>query len=90
MVFLELRREPGVCSRVTAGVVIKNFCFFSDVRIPVWLQWTPQEPKQAWQDNTEASGVEAGDRGSLSSWKSDIGIPIHFQKESGIVTFSSN
>ena len=28
------------------------------------------------------SGGEAGDRGSLSSWHSDIGIPIHFQEES--------
>ena len=41
----------------------------------------------AWQDNPDASGGEAGDRGSLSSLNSDIGIPIHFQKESGIVTF---
>ena len=39
----------------------------------------------AWQDNTDASGGEAGDRVSLSSWHSDIGIPIHFQEESGIV-----
>ena len=30
MVFLELRREPGVHSRVTARVPINNFCFFSD------------------------------------------------------------
>ena len=37
----------------------------------------------------DASGVEAGDKGSLSSCKSDIGIPIHFQKESGIVTFEA-
>ena len=37
----------------------------------------------------DASGSEAGDRNSLSSWNSDIGIPIHFQKESGIVTFFS-
>ena len=43
----------------------------------------------AWQDNMEASGGEAADQGSLSSWNSDIGIPIHFQKESGIVIFSS-
>ena len=35
----------------------------------------------------DAFGDEAGDQGSLSSWNSDIGIPIHFQKESGIVTF---
>ena len=41
----------------------------------------------AWQDNTDASGGEGGDRGSLHSWKSDIWIPIHFQKESGIITF---
>ena len=27
MVFLELRREPGVHSRVMAGVAINNFCF---------------------------------------------------------------
>ena len=37
----------------------------------------------------DASGGEAGDRGSLSSLHSDIGIPIHFQEESDIVTFSS-
>ena len=35
----------------------------------------------------DASGGDAGDRGSLSSWNSDIGIPIYFQNESGIVTF---
>ena len=35
----------------------------------------------------DAYGGEAGDQGSLSSYNSDIGIPIHFQKESGIVTF---
>ena len=40
-----------------------------------------------WQDNKDTSGGEAGNRGSLSSWHSDIGIPIHFQEESGIDTF---
>ena len=34
----------------------------------------------------DASGSEAGDRGSLSFWYSDIGTPIHFHQESGIVT----
>ena len=43
----------------------------------------------AWQDITDASGGEAGDRGSLSSWHSDIGMSTHFQEESGIVTFGS-
>ena len=37
----------------------------------------------------DASGGEEGDRGSLSSWLNDIGLPIHFQEESGIVTFGS-
>ena len=35
MVFLKLQREAGVCSQVTAGVDIKNFCLFSDVRTPI-------------------------------------------------------
>ena len=87
MVFLELQREAGVCSKVTAGEVIKNFCLFSDVRTPILLRWTPQESKLGLAGNMDASGREAGDQGSLSSWNIDIGIPIHFQKESGIVTF---
>ena len=35
MFFPELRREPGVRSRVTVGEAIKNFCLFSDDRTPV-------------------------------------------------------
>ena len=45
MIFLELQQEPGVHSRVTAGVAINNFCYFTDVRTPLWLRWTPQESK---------------------------------------------
>ena len=37
----------------------------------------------------DASGGEAGDQGSLSSWKSDIGIPIHFQKSQASSTFEA-
>ena len=33
--FLELQREAGVCSRVTAGEDIKNFCLYSDGRTPI-------------------------------------------------------
>ena len=40
----------------------------------------------ALQDNPDTSGGEAGDQASLSSFHSDIGIPINFL-ESGIVTF---
>ena len=86
MVFLELRREPGVHSRVMAVVDINNFYFFSEVRTPLWFRWTPQESKLGLEEQYGRSGGEAGDQGSLSSWHSDIGIPIHFQEESGIIT----
>ena len=43
--FFSSWRKPGVHSRVTAGVAINNFCFFSDVRIHLWLRWTPQDSK---------------------------------------------
>ena len=33
--FLELRREPGVYSRVMAGMSIRNWSLFSEVRTPV-------------------------------------------------------
>ena len=76
MGFLDLQQEPGVYSRVTAGMDVRNCTWFSEVRIPAYLRRTPQE----------ASGGEAGDRVSLSIWHSDVGTPIHFQEESGIVT----
>ena len=40
----------------------------------------------AWQHNTGTSGGEVGDQASLSSFHRDIGIPISFQAESGLVT----
>ena len=43
----------------------------------------------AWQENTDASGVEPGGQASLISWHSYLGIPINFHEESGIVTFRS-
>ena len=35
----------------------------------------------AWQNNTDASGREAGNQVSLSSWHSSMGIPINFKEE---------
>ena len=35
MGFLKLRQEPGVYSRVTAGMAIRNSTLFSEVRTPV-------------------------------------------------------
>ena len=35
MGFLELRQEPGVYSRITAGISIRNWSLFSETRTPV-------------------------------------------------------
>ena len=35
----------------------------------------------------DASGGEVGDHASLSSFQKNLGIPINFQDESGLVTF---
>ena len=43
--FFRVAAEAGVCSQITAGVDIKNFCLFIDVRTPVMLRCTPQESK---------------------------------------------
>ena len=45
MGFLELQQEPGVYSRVTAGMDVRNSTWFSEVRIPVQLGQTLQESK---------------------------------------------
>ena len=37
----------------------------------------------------DASGGEGGDQGSLSSWNSDIGIPIYFQKSQASSPFEA-
>ena len=42
---------------------------------------------QAWQGNTDTSGCEVGDQGTLSSFHRDIGIPINFQEESSLDSF---
>ena len=46
MVFLQLLLDPGVYSRVTAGMAFQNSFLFSDVRTSVWVRWTLQESKQ--------------------------------------------
>ena len=43
--------------------------------------------KNAWQENTDASGDEPGGQASLISCHSYTGIPVNFHEESGIVTF---
>ena len=45
MRFFELHQERGVYSRVTAGMVVRNSTWFSEVKIPYYLGWIPQEAK---------------------------------------------
>ena len=40
-----LQQEPGVYSRLTAGMAVRNSTWFREVRIPVFLGRTPQEAK---------------------------------------------
>ena len=87
MVFLELQRVTGLCSRVMASEDIKNFVYSVTSGLISSYDGHLRNLNSAWKDNMDSSGGEAGDQGSLSSWNSDIGIPIHFQKESGIITF---
>ena len=45
MGFLKLQQEPGLYSRVTAGIAVRNSTWLSEVRIPVSLGRTPHEAK---------------------------------------------
>ena len=47
----------------------------------------PSNLLENWLGNLDVFRGEAGDPGSLSICHRDIGIPINFQEESGIVTF---
>ena len=42
---------------------------------------------ETWQGYTDAFRGEAGDPGPLCISHNDIGIPIRYQEESGIITF---
>ena len=87
MVFFGLWREPGVYSRVKAGVAIKNFICSLMSGFLSSYDGHLRNLNYAWQDNTDASGGEAGDRVSHSIWHSDIGFTTHFQEGPGIITF---
>ena len=81
MGFLELQREARVCSRITERVAISNFVCLVTSGLLSSSDGHLRNLNYTWQDNTDASGCEVGDRGSLSCWNSDIGIPIHFQED---------
>ena len=60
MIFLKLRPELGVCSRVMVGVAIKNFCLAAS-GLQSSYDGHLRNLHYAQEDNTDASGIEAGD-----------------------------
>ena len=56
MGFLELRQEPAVYSRVTAGVSIRNSSLFIEVRNLSRYEGQLRNVNYALQENTDASG----------------------------------
>ena len=69
------------------GKSLKTFVYSVTSGVLFSYDGHPRNLNYAWQDNSDACGGESGDQGSLSSWNNDIEISIHFQKESGIVSF---
>ena len=87
MVFIELQQEPGVYSHVTAWMILQSSCCSATYGLLSSYEGHLRNLLEAWQGNMDASQCEAEDLASLSSCHSDIGIPINFQQESGIVKF---
>ena len=87
MFFLEVRQERGVYYRVMVKIALQNSCLFTDVRILCSCEIHLRIFLEVWQGNRDASRGGTGDPVSLCSWYRDIGIPISFQEESGIVSF---
>ena len=56
MGFLELQQEPGVYSRVTAGMSIRNSNLFIEVRNLSRYEGKLRNVNSAWQENTDSSG----------------------------------
>ena len=61
MVFLELRLDNGVCSRITERVAISNFVCLVTSGLLSSSDGHLRNLNYTWQDNTDASGGEAGD-----------------------------
>ena len=87
MVFIELWPLPGVSSLVMTGMAHQTRACSETSRLLSSCEGHLRILLEAWQGNRDASRGETGDPGSLSSCHRDIGIPISFQEESGIVSF---
>ena len=61
MVFLELQQEAGVCSRVSAGEVIKTFVCSAMSGLLSSYDGHHRNLSLAWQDNMDTSPGEVGE-----------------------------
>ena len=89
MGFLELRQEPVVYSRVTGGWPFETPLCSAKSGLLSSYDGQLRNLNYSWQDNTDVSGGEELDQASLSIFQKDLGIPINFQEESGLVTFEA-
>ena len=71
------------------GVTFKNFFYSVTSGLLSSYDGHLRNLNYTWQDNTDASGGEAGDQGSLSSWNSDMRIPIHSKKSQASSPFEA-
>ena len=87
MVFLELRLDLGYILELWWGWTFKTRVFSATSGLLSSSEGHLRNLHEAWLGNSDDSQCEAGYRVSLSSFLSDIRIPINFQKQSGIITF---
>ena len=86
IVFLQLRPGTEVYSRVTAGRTFNTrVCSLKSGILSSCIGHFGTLLK-VLQANRDASRGEAGDPGSISNCYRDIGIPINFQEEAGIIS----
>ena len=85
MVFLEFRLEPGYILQLQGRW--PSYVSLATSGLLHSCEGHHRILHEASQGHMDTSRGEVGDQGSLSIFHSDIGIPINFQEESGIVTF---
>ena len=80
MVFLELRREPGECSRVTAWMPYKICVSSVSSGLLSQCEGHLRILLEVWQGNRDVSRCEAVDPVSLSSCHRELGFLSIFQR----------
>ena len=87
IVFLEVQQEPGYILELWLEWPVKTRVCSATSGLLSSCGGHLSILLEAWQGNRYASQAVVGDPDILSSCHRDIGIPINFQEESGIVSF---